>query len=81
MSAAAVVTGAARGLGFEIARGLAGRGLAVCVADVDEAGADEAAQKLGGKAWGRALDVNDAQACAATAAEAADRGGGLAVCG
>jgi NAD(P)-dependent dehydrogenase (short-subunit alcohol dehydrogenase family) len=79
MSAAAVVTGAARGLGFEIARGLAGRGMAVCVADVDEAGAEEAAQKLGGKAWGRALDVNDAQACAATAEEAAERGGGLAV--
>jgi NAD(P)-dependent dehydrogenase (short-subunit alcohol dehydrogenase family) len=74
-----VVTGAARGLGFEIARGLAGRGLTVCVADLDEAAAGEAAEKLGGNAWGRALDFNDAQACAATAEEAAERAGGLGV--
>jgi NAD(P)-dependent dehydrogenase (short-subunit alcohol dehydrogenase family) len=79
MSGAAVVTGAAGGLGFEIARLLAERGFAVNVADVDSAGAEAAAQKLGGAAWGSTLDVTDADACRAAARAAAERGGGLAV--
>jgi NAD(P)-dependent dehydrogenase (short-subunit alcohol dehydrogenase family) len=80
-SGAAVVTGGARGLGYEIARGLAQRGLAVNVADVDEAGARAAAEKIGGAAWGSALDVTDPEACRRTAQAAAERGGagGLAV--
>ncbi|HEY7630306.1 MAG TPA: SDR family NAD(P)-dependent oxidoreductase [Thermoleophilaceae bacterium] len=79
MSGAAVVTGAARGLGFEIARRLAERGYAVNIGDVDEAGAHAAAQKIGGAAWGSALDVTDPDACRAAAKEAAGRDGGLAV--
>jgi short-subunit dehydrogenase len=79
MSGAAVVTGAAGGLGFEIARLLAQRGLAVNIGDVDEAGAHAAAQKLGGAAWGTKLDVTDPDACRAAAREAATREGGLAV--
>jgi NAD(P)-dependent dehydrogenase (short-subunit alcohol dehydrogenase family) len=79
MSGAAVVTGGASGLGFEIARLLAQRGFAVNVGDVDEAGAHAAAKKLGGAAWGSALDVTDPDACRAAAREAAGRHGGLAV--
>jgi NAD(P)-dependent dehydrogenase (short-subunit alcohol dehydrogenase family) len=79
VSGAAVVTGAARGLGFEIARRLAERGFAVHVADVDEAGAHAAAEKLGGVAWGSALDVTDADACRTAAQQAAERHGELAV--
>jgi NAD(P)-dependent dehydrogenase (short-subunit alcohol dehydrogenase family) len=42
-SGGALVTGAGRGLGFEIARELAGRGYAVHVTDVDDAAAAEPA--------------------------------------
>lgn len=73
------MTGAARGLGFEIARLLAQRGLTVNVADVDEAGALAAAERIGGAAWGRGLNVTDPDACRAAARAASERGGGLAV--
>ncbi|MQA72927.1 MAG: SDR family NAD(P)-dependent oxidoreductase [Solirubrobacterales bacterium] len=76
---AAVVTGAARGLGFEIARGLARRGLAVNVTDVDAEAAEAAARRIGARAWASALDVRDAAACRAAAADAAERAGPLAV--
>jgi short-subunit dehydrogenase len=79
MSGAAVVTGAAGGLGFEIAKLLAQRGFAVNIGDVDEAGAHAAAEKLGGAAWGTKLDVTDPDTCRAAAREAAGRDGGLAV--
>lgn len=72
---AAVVTGAGRGLGLEVARAMAARGLTVNVTDVDGAAAESAASELGGEAWGSALDVRDAEACRATARAAAERGG------
>jgi NAD(P)-dependent dehydrogenase (short-subunit alcohol dehydrogenase family) len=76
---AAVVTGAGRGLGLEIARALAGRGLAVNLTDVDATAVEAAAAQIGGSAWGTPLDVRDADACRATAAAAAERAGGLDV--
>ena len=76
---AAVVTGAGRGLGLELARALSARGLAVNVTDIVAAAADSAAEEIGGGAWGSTLDVRDAEACRAIAREAASRGGALDV--
>ena len=75
----AVVTGAGRGLGLEIARRLAGRGLAVNVTDVDAAAAANAAEEIGAGAWSTALDVRTPDACRAAARETAERAGSLDV--
>jgi NAD(P)-dependent dehydrogenase (short-subunit alcohol dehydrogenase family) len=75
----AVVTGAGRGLGLEIARRLAARGLAVNVTDVDAEAAAAAAEEIGGGAWPTGLDVRDAEACRAVARETAQRAASLDV--
>lgn len=73
----ALVTGAGRGLGLEIARMLAARGFTVHVTDVDGALVDAAVAGLGAPAFGSVLDVRDAEACAAAAAETVRRAGSL----
>jgi NAD(P)-dependent dehydrogenase (short-subunit alcohol dehydrogenase family) len=73
------VTGAARGMGLEIARVLHRRGYTVDLTDLDGAAAEAAAAKLGDPARGTALDVRDAEACRNAAAEAAGRAGSLDV--
>jgi NAD(P)-dependent dehydrogenase (short-subunit alcohol dehydrogenase family) len=70
----AVVTGAGRGIGREIARLLAARGMAVLVTDANEEGARETAAELGEPAWSMAHDVRDVEAHRAAAAAAAERG-------
>jgi NAD(P)-dependent dehydrogenase (short-subunit alcohol dehydrogenase family) len=75
----ALVTGAGRGLGLEIARALAARALAVHVTDIDTEAAETAAAGLGEGAFASALDVRDADACRAAAAETAERSGSLDV--
>lgn len=75
----AVVTGGASGLGREIARGLAGRGLEVNIADVDAEAAEHAAAEIGAGAWATQLDVRNAEACRAVARETAERAGSLGV--
>ncbi|MFD4247039.1 SDR family oxidoreductase [Streptomyces sp. NPDC058525] len=57
--AGAVVTGAGRGLGGQIARLLAARGHHVLVTDIDPASANAAADDLGGSATAMAVDVRD----------------------
>ncbi len=57
--AGAVVTGAGRGLGKEIARLLVERGHSVLVTDVDEAAATATAAELGDRAFARVVDVRD----------------------
>jgi 3-hydroxybutyrate dehydrogenase len=59
----AVVTGAASGIGKEIARTYAREGAKVVIADLNQQGADAAAQELGGAghAIGVAMDVTNEQ--------------------
>lgn len=75
----ALVTGAARGLGLEIARVLAARGLTVHLTDVDGDAVEAAAAQLGGGAFASVLDVRDEEACRAAAGATIERTGSLAV--
>ncbi|VEG38556.1 dehydrogenase of uncharacterised specificity, short-chain alcohol dehydrogenase like protein [Mycolicibacterium flavescens] len=56
----ALVTGGASGIGAACARALAERGASVTVADLDEAGAKEVADEIGGKPW--AVDLSEVAA-------------------
>ncbi len=76
---AALVTGAAGGLGIEIARLLIERGYAVHVTDVDGELATRTAERLGPDAFASALDVRSLPACRAAASRAVRRSGSLAV--
>jgi meso-butanediol dehydrogenase/(S,S)-butanediol dehydrogenase/diacetyl reductase len=67
----AVVTGAGRGNGAAIAKGLAEAGARVVVTDVDGVAAQLVADTIrgaGGQAWAFALDVSDSVACEDVAA-------------
>jgi NAD(P)-dependent dehydrogenase (short-subunit alcohol dehydrogenase family) len=75
----ALVTGAARGIGFETARQLHLRGASVAVVDLDAGEAREAAERIGPRAIGIAADVSDAGATQAAVAETVERFGGLDV--
>src|SRR6185295_8485702 len=57
----AVITGAASGIGKEIATVFVAEGAKVVIADLNQAGADATAKELGGpsKAIGVAMDVTD----------------------
>ena len=70
----ALVTGAGRGNGAAIARGLAAAGAEVIVTDIDKDAAHTIAEsiaKQGGKARGFALDVTDAKSCTKLAEDVA----------
>lgn len=55
----AVITGAARGIGFGTAQRFAEEGAAVAIVDLDETAAAEAAGRLAGRAVGIGADVSD----------------------
>jgi NAD(P)-dependent dehydrogenase (short-subunit alcohol dehydrogenase family) len=72
-----LITGAARGIGFETARQMHARGASVAVVDLDADEAREAAERIGERAIGIAGDVTDAGAMRAAVAETVERFGGL----
>ena len=74
MSEIAVVTGAARGIGFAVAEELVARGYRVLVTDLDAEAAQAAAERLGHGCWAVAQDVADLDGHRAVADEAATRG-------
>jgi NAD(P)-dependent dehydrogenase (short-subunit alcohol dehydrogenase family) len=75
----ALVTGAARGIGYETARQAHMRGASVAVVDIDPEQAREAAERIGGRAIGIGADVTDQGAMQAAVAETVERFGGLDV--
>lgn len=75
----ALVTGAARGIGYETARQMHMRGASVAVLDLDAAQAQEAAERIGPRAIGLAGDVTDEGAMRAAVAAVVERFGGLDV--
>jgi NAD(P)-dependent dehydrogenase (short-subunit alcohol dehydrogenase family) len=75
----ALVTGAARGIGYETARQLHMRGASVAIVDLDADQAREAAERIGERTLGIAADVTDAGAMRAAVAETVERFGGLDV--
>lgn len=75
----ALVTGGARGIGFETARQMHLRGASVAVLDIDGEEAREAAERIGPRAIGLAGDVTDQNAMLAAVAEVVEKFGGLDV--
>jgi NAD(P)-dependent dehydrogenase (short-subunit alcohol dehydrogenase family) len=73
----AIVSGAARGIGLAIARRLVEGGARVAVADIDAAGADEAAAALGNGSIGVKCDVRSMADVNAAVATTVDAFGGL----
>jgi pyridoxal 4-dehydrogenase len=71
----AIVTGAARGIGFAIAARLAAGGATVAIADISEGAGEQAAAKLGGPCFAVTTDVGDTAAVAALHAEVVRRTG------
>lgn len=72
--ASAVVTGAARGIGREVALRLGRRGHDVLVTDIDEAGAGETAAAIGERGHAMRHDVRDPDGHRAVARAARERG-------
>lgn len=76
----ALVTGAGRGLGAAIARGMAAAGATVILADLDAEAVEAEAAALGAEGFsarGAVLDVTDRKAAAALAARILEEDGGL----
>lgn len=75
----ALVTGAARGIGYETARQLAARGAQVVLVDLEQDAAVRAAASIGGDALGLGADVTDSAAMQAVVARTVEHFGRLDV--
>ena len=75
----ALVTGAARGIGYETARQIQMRGASVAVVDLSPDDARDAAERIGERAIGIGADVTDHAAMMAAVAETVESFGGLDV--
>jgi len=75
----ALVTGAARGIGFETARQMHLRGASVAVLDLDAEESREAAERIGARAIGIGTDVTDQGAMMNAVAEVVEKFGGVDV--
>ena len=75
----ALVTGAARGIGYETARQMHLRGASVAVLDLSAEEAHEAAERIGERAIGLSGDVTDQSAMMNAVAEIVEKLGGLDV--
>jgi NAD(P)-dependent dehydrogenase (short-subunit alcohol dehydrogenase family) len=73
----ALVTGAARGIGFETARVLHARGASVAIVDLNQQAADDACKAIGERTLAIAADVTDTDAMKAAVASVVERFGGL----
>lgn len=73
----ALVTGGARGIGFETARQMYLRGASVAIVDLDAEQAREAAERIGERTLGIGADVTDHGAMQAAVAQVVERFGGL----
>ena len=73
----ALVTGAARGIGFETAKQIHDRGGSVAVLDLDLEAAQTACERIGERTMPLAVDVTDSGAMARAVAEIVERFGGL----
>lgn len=78
----AAVTGAGSGIGAAIAKGYAREGASLAVLDIDKEAAEKTAAAIraeGGKASAFPLDVTDAKACRAAAAQVAEKVGAVSI--
>ena len=73
----AIVTGAAQGIGYAIARRFSAEGARVAIVDVDLDGAQRAADEIGGSAIAVGADVARADEVNRAFAEVVDRSGGV----
>ena len=75
----AIVTGAAQGIGRAIAERLGAEGATVCVADINGAGAEAAAQAIGDNTYAVTCDIGDPNSVAALHKAVIDRSAKLDV--
>src|SRR3546814_11283721 len=74
----AVITGAARGIGFGTAQRFAEEGAAIAIVDLDESAAAEAAEKVGAsRAIGIGADVSNASSAEAAIERVVSELGGI----